>query len=86
MIMKHDRSIFRLRAGDLVSLTLREGHTHTPRTVYGVVLEWADSNQYDNACALVMVDGVQAWYDYKDMCRLNDVPEDRASARMRVDA
>jgi hypothetical protein len=50
--------------------------------VYGVVVEWADNNQYDNASALVMVEGEQAWYDYKDMIRLNDRPEDRASARM----
>jgi hypothetical protein len=47
-----------------------------------VVVEWADSNQYDSARALVMVEGEQAWYDYKDMTRLNDRPEDRASARM----
>ena len=75
-------SRFRLHPGDLVSLTLREGRAHTPRTVYGVVVEWADNNQYDNASALVMVEGEQAWYDYKDMIRLNDRPEDRASARM----
>ena len=69
-------------AGDLVSLTLREGRAHTPRTVYGVVVDWMDRNQYDNASALLMVEGEQAWYDYKDMIRLNDRPEDRASARM----
>ena len=83
-----ETSRFRLHPGDLVSLTLREGRAHTPRTVYGVVMEWADRNQYDNAytpswaSALVMVEGEQAWYDYKDMIRLNDRPEDRASARM----
>ena len=75
-------SRFRLHPGDLVSLTLREGRAHTPRTVYGVVVDWMDRNQYDNASALLMVEGEQAWYDYKDMTRLNDRPEDRASARM----
>ena len=77
-------SRFRMHPGDLVSLTLREGRAHTPRTVYGVVMEWADSNQYDNACALVMVEGEHAWYDYKDMLRLNDRPEDSPSARMHA--
>ena len=77
-----ETSRFRLHPGDLVSLTLREGRAHTPRTVYGVVMEWADRNQYDNACALVMVEGEQAWYDYRDMRRLNDRPEDSPSACM----
>ena len=75
-------SRYRLHPGDLVSLKLRESWAHAPRTVYGMVVEWADNNQYDNASALVMVEGEQAWYDYKDMIRLNDRPEDRASARM----
>ena len=76
-----ETSRFRLHPGDLVSLTLRSGRAHT-RTAYGVVMEWADSSQYDNACALVMVEGEQAWYDYRDMLRLNDRPEDSPSARM----
>ena len=45
-------------------------------------MEWAESNQYDNASALVMVEGEQAWYDYRDMRRLNDRPEDSPSACM----
>ena len=78
-----ETSRFRLYPGDLVSLTLREGRAHTPRTVYGVVVDWMDRCQaWLGGCALVMVEGKQVWHDYKDMIRLNDRPEDRASARM----
>ena len=78
------RSRFRMHTGDLVSVRRR---TRAPSTVgrrgqraIGIVMDWADRNQYDNACALVMVEGEQAWYDYRDMQRLNDRPEDRPSA------
>ena len=87
-IMMSTRSRFRLQPGDLVSVRRR---TRAPSKVgrrgqraIGIVMDWADSSQYQSACALVMVEGEQAWYDYRDMQRLNDRPEDRPSARMLV--
>jgi len=82
-------SKFRLYPGDLVSVRRnfkphRTDSALLPSRAIGIVMDWADRNQYDNACALVMVEGEQAWYDYRDMQRLNDRPEDRPSARMLV--